>query len=370
MKKKLAIIGGNKDQKRLVETAKEMGIETHCFSWDKSAKHTVCKGIADYFHPISVIEKEQILEKCKEININGVVSICNDVYVPTVAYVAEKMGLTGNSYQDTFITSDKYTLRQVFSKQNVKTPRFAIAKEGVDLKGFRYPLIVKPVDRCASIGVIKVEKEEDLQKSIQKSLEQSYIKKVIIEEFISGVEISVDSISWKGKHYILGIKDKEFTSGGDFVLLSEHYPAQLSFEIQEEIKTETLKALDSINFKYGASNTQFKITESGEIFSIEINPRMASDFAYTKIKLYNGYDYIKGVIDVALGKFEEPIFTENKFSGSYYLHEETEWVRQIIENKSFYSDIIESELFKENEVYFGIEGYFIYQSTQKKRFTN
>ena len=47
MKKKLAIISANEDQMPLVNKAKEMGIETHCFSWDKTEEHTFCKGIAD-----------------------------------------------------------------------------------------------------------------------------------------------------------------------------------------------------------------------------------------------------------------------------------------------------------------------------------
>ena len=63
MKKKLAIIGASYLQLPLVERAKKMGIETHCFAWSEGA---VCKEVADFFHPISILEKEAILQKCIE----------------------------------------------------------------------------------------------------------------------------------------------------------------------------------------------------------------------------------------------------------------------------------------------------------------
>ena len=51
MKKKIAIIGASYLQLPLVEKAKEMGLETHCFAWSEGA---VCKNVADYFYPISI----------------------------------------------------------------------------------------------------------------------------------------------------------------------------------------------------------------------------------------------------------------------------------------------------------------------------
>ena len=61
---KLAIIGASYLQEPLIEKAKSMGIETHVFAW---AAGDVGEKSADYFYPISIVEKEQILEKCKEI---------------------------------------------------------------------------------------------------------------------------------------------------------------------------------------------------------------------------------------------------------------------------------------------------------------
>ena len=59
---KLAIIGAGYLQLPLVHKAKSLGIETHCFAWEEGA---VCCQVADYFYPISITEKEQILSICQ-----------------------------------------------------------------------------------------------------------------------------------------------------------------------------------------------------------------------------------------------------------------------------------------------------------------
>ena len=66
MKKKLVIIGANDFQNQLILKAKERGIETHVFAWREGA---VGEKTADYFYPISIVEKEAILEKCMEIKL-------------------------------------------------------------------------------------------------------------------------------------------------------------------------------------------------------------------------------------------------------------------------------------------------------------
>lgn len=368
MKKKLAIISANEDQLPLVNKAKEMGIETHCFSWDKTKEHTVCKGIADYFHPISILEKEQILEKCKEINVDGVTSICSDISVPTVAFVAQGMGSIGNSYEDMLITSEKFTMYQAFRHHGVSLPRFAIAKENIDLTGFRYPLIVKPVDRCISIGVIKVEREDELRAAVQQAQDCSYRKEAVVSEFITGFELSVDTISYNGNHYIMAIKEREMIIEDHAPKkIAGHYPFELPTEIQAKIITETHKILDSINYKYGASNTEFRLADDGEVYALEVNPRMAGDESHILMKLHNGYDVVKGVIDVALNQFETPEFTEKKYSGIYYCRENTEWIKQAIENRENDPDIVEAAFYGEDQIHHGRIGYFIYQSAQKRR---
>ena len=88
--KTIAIIGASYLQLPLVQKAKEMGLRVICFAWADGA---VCSEIADKFYPISIVEKETILKICREEKIDGICTIASDVAAPTVAYVAESMGL-------------------------------------------------------------------------------------------------------------------------------------------------------------------------------------------------------------------------------------------------------------------------------------
>ena len=367
MKEKLAIIRADIPQQPLILKAKELGIETHCFAWDKDDFND-CKNIADYFHPISILEKEQILEKCKEIKIDGITSITNDFAVTTVAYIAENMRLPGNRYEDMVIAAgNKFSQRQAFHEQGVNSPRFAIAREGLDLTEFQYPLIVKPVDRNGSIGVKKVDNEAELQKAIQQAQQVSFSKEVIVEEFVFGCEATLDMISYQGEHYPIIISDTEIMGHSDFTKKGYHQPTQLNIDIQTKIIAEAKKALDALKFEYGASDTEVMVTDSGEVKVIEINPRMGGDATEQLIRLSTGYDFIKGVIDVALGQFEKPVFPYKNFSGIHYFSEYTDSIRQTFENKEYDPNIVKAILFSEEEKHYGRIGYIMYQSDRKKR---
>ena len=98
---KLAIIGASTGQYPLCLKAREMGLETFCFAWEKGA---VCKTVVDHFYPISIFEKDQIVEICKREKIEGVISNASDLTAEVSAYVADKLNLNGTPYK-TFMKS-------------------------------------------------------------------------------------------------------------------------------------------------------------------------------------------------------------------------------------------------------------------------
>ena len=188
MKKKLAIIGASYLQFPLVKKAQELGLEVHCFAWEEGA---VCKDIADYFYPISIVEKEIILDKCREIGIDGITSIASDLAVITVNYVAEHLGLIGNKDEYSRIQTNKFLMRQCFEHNGVPSPHYCRVHAGDPLPvvdDWRWPLIVKPTDRSGSRAVLKVESYEQMRIAVDDAVNASFAKEAIIEEFISGSE--------------------------------------------------------------------------------------------------------------------------------------------------------------------------------------
>lgn len=364
--KKIAIIGASYLQLPLVKKAKEMGLETHCFAWEEGA---VCRDVADLFYPISIIEKEKILEKCQEIGIDGITTIASDTAIVTVNYVANKLGLISNPDGYSAITTNKFLMRKCFAENGIPSPMFSLvdATNSYNIKGYKFPLIVKPTDRSGSRGVEKVLDPVQLESAIKRAQNESFEHKAIIEEFVTGREISVESISYQGVHYVLQITDKVTTGSPFFVELEHHQPSTLDSDIKEKVKDIVTKALTSLHIECGASHSELKITEDGEIKVIEIGARMGGDFIGSDLVfLSTGYDFLKGVIEVALGSFTEPVLTDSHYSGVYFLSKETENLKVVIQNYTRYPEIIKAEItdseLRNIECSGDRSGYLIYQS--------
>lgn len=365
----VAVVGASYLQRPLVEKAKEMGLRVLCFAWAEGA---VCKNICDVFYPISIVDKENILDVCRKENINGVCTIASDVAAPTVAYVAEKMGLKGNSYDSALKAHDKMYMRVAFSEHGIPCPKFWQVKSIDDIRKeeLAFPLIVKPVDRSGSLGVIKVECIENLNAAIEYACENSFRKTAIVEQYVEGREVSVEFISYNGVHYPLTITDKVTTGAPHFVELAHHQPSTLPTETKERLYSITKNALDALGVTNGASHSEYKITEDGEIFIIETGARMGGDFIGSDlVRLSTGYDFVKGVVEVALGTFEKPVLNESNYSGVYFLSKQTPEVSKYIENKENYPQIVAAEVTDSElrDVTCSAErsGYFIYKFFKK-----
>lgn len=366
--KKLAIIGASYLQLPLVKKAKQLGLYSICFAWEEGA---VCKDEADEFYPISIVEKERILSVCLEKQIDGICTIASDVAAPTVAYVAEKMGLVGNSYEVARRANNKYLMRQAFSANGIPCPAYRkiTSFEQLDSKDLRFPVIVKPTDRSGSLGITKVERIEDLQMAVETALVSSFKHEAIVEEFIEGREISVEFISYKGVHYPLQITDKVTTGAPHFVELEHHQPADLTKEQYTQIYDLTKRALSALGVTNGASHSEYKITADGRIYVMEIGARMGGDFIGSDlVQLSTGYDFLKGVIDVALDRFEEPCFGTSQHAGVYFLCEETKQLQNTIKEVKL-PQIVRAEI--TDEVLLSVtcsadrSGYLIYQGNKK-----
>lgn len=321
--RKLAIIGASYLQKPLVEKAMEIGIYTICFAWRDGA---VCADICDKFYPISIVEKDEILRVCREEKIDGICTIASDVAAPTAAYIAEKLKLVGNSYDSAIKANNKFLMREAFMSAGIPCPKYrmVVDTESLNSVNWRYPLIVKPSDRSGSLGVQKVNGSEELFQAVQNALTVSFKKEAMIEEFIEGREISVEFISYKGVHYPLTITDKVTTGSPHFVELEHHQPSTLSQDKYEEIYTLTQRALSALGITNGASHSEYKITDDGRVYIMEVGARMGGDFIGSDlVKFSTGYDFLKGVIDVALGEFSVPVKSIQKYAGVYFLCEET-----------------------------------------------
>jgi biotin carboxylase len=366
--KKIAVIGAGYMQLPLVLKAGEMNLQTICFAWEEGA---VCRDFCTKFFPVSILDKAEILRICREEKIDGIISIASDAAVPTVTFVAARLGLVSNRDEDSLQCTDKYAMRRRFKECGMVTPEFVFSEGGAlpVLNNLRLPFIVKPVDRSGSRGVTKIIRLEELAESIAFAANESFKHNVIIEEFIPGEEVSVETISWQGTHYILAITDKVTSGDPHFIEIEHHQPSHHTAGTKEKIVSETLRALDALNIICGAGHSEFKITPGGEVICLEVGARMGGDFIGSDlVRLSAGYDFLRGVIEVATGSFTIPEFSEEKYSGVVFICEETK--HSVAQLKESYHDRIVSSFFPGTEnkkVRNGSDrqGYIIYKSDRR-----
>lgn len=366
---KIAILGASKPHLKLYTKAKEMGLETYCLAWADGA---FCKDYADHYYDVSIIDKEKVTDICRKEKINGIVSNALEPAVPTAAYVSKQLHLNGLTYEAALRARNKLLMRQAIEDANAcLQPRFSLFKQD-DVQSIHFPVIIKPTDGSGSNGVTKVNIPEQFQAAIKRASSASGNCEILIEEYIEGQEISVEAISFHGKHYILTITDKETTGAPYFVETAHHQPSALNDMMQQRIKEYTEQILMALNIDNAASHTEFKINADGDIYFIEVGARGGGDFiSYNLVELSTGYDFVKGMIDVALNRFEPPILQNNKYSysGVYFLSKETAYVKEFIEKNKSSSWVkeygIDDTPLKELKKSQDRSGYIIYQSNKK-----
>lgn len=306
---KVVIIGANSFQNPLILKAKEMGYETHVFAWKSG---DIGEKTADVFYPVSIIEKEQILEICRKINPVAVVSIGSDLAMTTVNYVAERLGLPCNDEVCVRNTTNKAAMRQCFLEHGIFVPGFAkvtVADAREKTEGFTYPLIVKPTDRSGSRSITMVQKPEELKDAVQRAVDDAFEHKAIVEEYIDGEEYSCEAISYKGRHQVLAMTKKYTTGAPHYIEIGHMEPSGLEPELEQRAEREILKALEALGIENGASHSEFRIDQNGKIGIIEIGARMGGDcIGSDLVQISTGYDFVRMVLETGLGK--EPDFTK------------------------------------------------------------
>lgn len=361
---KLAIIGAASGQLPICLKAKEMGVETHCFAWPDGA---VCIDVVDFFYPVSIIEKDTIVEKCRKLKIDGVVSNASELTSEVVSYVSEKLGLNGTPFRVLEQLHNKFYVRSLSQTVDGLAKPVFYKYEGEDLGV--YPCVVKPCEGSSKAGVSFVCDKDGFSKAVEYA-KNSTNGEILVEEYIEGKELSVESISYHGHHQIIQITDKDSSSAPHFVELGHHQPALLSFELKEAIERLIPGLLKTIGYTNGASHIELKYNSKG-IYLIEVNLRGGGDDISNKlVQMSSGIDYLRCMIEVALGTYRRPVkSSEPSFAGIYYLCKQTEWLLPFFEqakNKEWFVEgEIKNHVLQESHSNYERDGYLIYKSDHK-----
>lgn len=265
------IIGGSSLQRDFLHCVKRAGFISHVFDYDKNC---VCKGEADFFHLISVDEKEQILALALKYQIAGIGTSASELGNITACYVGEKLNLGTNSYQTALNTTDKSKMKEIFKRFNIPCASYLVVQDIKELEklDLKFPLVIKPSDRSAGRGVMLVRDKSELLEHFEYCQSLAYNKKVLLEEVLYGKQFSVETISSHSKHRIITITEQYLHDSNDFCETQQLIPARLSDNEQTLIHKECLRAIEAFDIKFGAAHIELKLNKN-KINFIEIASR-------------------------------------------------------------------------------------------------
>ncbi|MCX7965696.1 MAG: D-alanine--D-alanine ligase [Syntrophorhabdaceae bacterium] len=102
-----------------------------------------------------------------------------------------KIPYTGSGVLGSVLAMDKAMMKYILSAANIPTPPYKIFKMEKNIR-FPIPFVIKPANEGSTIGVSIVKKKEQIKEAVQ--FAYKYDKKVIVEKYIKGQEITVGII--------------------------------------------------------------------------------------------------------------------------------------------------------------------------------
>lgn len=308
--KSLLILCGGTEAIQAVVIAKKMGLKVVVCDANKKAP---ARKFADEFIHASIYHPKDILKELRKHpsrkSINGVITVAADNPV-SVAVVGKYLRLKCLSKKTAEIATDKLKMKKVLQKK-IPVPWFRKIENLDQLKNIisQRPssYVLKPTDSRGSRGVIRLSNPAQCKKAFKYSIKYSYSRKLILEEWMEGYQLSSESIVVNYKTYLCGLADRNYER------LDELYPYVVedggetpskfsSSKLIKKINSLMNKICRLINFKEGSIKGDL-IFSNNNLYLIEFATRLSGGFFSTHtIPQVYGYNLVKNVIKISLNE--------------------------------------------------------------------
>ena len=163
---------------------------------------------------------ESIAALGETVPIDGVVA-ADDQGVMVAAHTSALLGLSGNRPEAAAATRDKLVMREALATAEVGQPRFAAispADSPADVaNAVGLPVVIKPLDRSASQGVIRVDDAAEAGPTaarIRRIVGENAT--LLVESYVRGSEIAIEGLISDGDLTVLAVFDKPDTPAGPY----------------------------------------------------------------------------------------------------------------------------------------------------------
>lgn len=218
----------------------------------------------------------------------------------------------------------KHIANTLLAAAGVPVPPFMLARGITPPSGLRYPVIVKPSGEDASVGIdagAVCATRKALRDRLARMLEQW--NEVLVQEYVAGREVNIGFIGREllplseinfdrmpqGSWPIVTYAAKWNSGSAEDLGTEPICPAELTPELSRRAIQTARQAWETLAGSQGYGRIDLRITESGEVYVLEVNPNpdLSSDAGLTRMARARGWDYgelIVHVVEEALSRYE------------------------------------------------------------------
>ncbi|MFC7383654.1 ATP-grasp domain-containing protein [Sphaerisporangium rhizosphaerae] len=217
--------------------------------------------------------------------VDGIMTWAEDHVVDT-ALAAAAAGLPGPGPGAARACRDKHLTRSALAARGVPQPRSVLVAdlaEACAVAGeFGYPVVIKPRGGVASQAVALIHDAGELAGHFPSAHRlpaadlRSSGRSVLIEEYLTGQEIAVDSVVRNGRVMPILVSHKEMGYAPYFEETGHWTHAADPLLADPAITTFLTQVHTAIGYSTGATHTELKLTDKGPKL-IEINGRLGGD---------------------------------------------------------------------------------------------
>lgn len=262
------------------------------------------------FHDTSAA-LQQILSHCRDYPIVAVVGTDDDT-TGLAARAGQALELPHNDITAVQHTCDKFEFRQMIARAELNCPRFKRLALSVDpalvAATIPYPCVLKPLDLSGSRGVIRANNEKEFVRAfhrtrqiVQSSTENGRDESLLVEDFIAGIEVSLEGVVEDGRLRMLALFDKPDPLNGPFFEETIYVtPSRLSAGEQDEILTQAQAAVAAIGLSTGPIHAELRLGVDGA-YVIEIAARTIGGLCSRVLKFQDDITLEEMILRQAIG---------------------------------------------------------------------
>lgn len=304
--KRLLIIGAGRGQIGLYKAAKELGFWTIAGTMPTNTPPGIA--LADEVCYMNIANVEDVVEKARSLNLNGVATSCMDTGIQSVGAVCDALKLTGITAGTAAMCNDKFLMKQRLCAYDIPTAtyyRVSSLEEVVHaLNVLRLPVIVKAVDLQGSNGVYIARTKEEAVNAYQEVMKRTHKDSCLIEEFIEGNEFGAQAFVYDNKILFVMPHGDEMYKGTSTVPIGHYVPFSCSEDMYNQIVTIVIKSIQALGLNNCAVNVDL-IERDGKVYIIELTGRVGANCLPELVSIHFGIDYYEMIVLMAMG--EDPM---------------------------------------------------------------